>query len=154
MQLLQRTASLPAGSGQWISCNRRPHCLSAVGRATPAMHCPTAWGQWVVELLQRIASLPRAVGSATLATLCRTAWGTVGTGTFATHRLTAWGQWAGGFLQHTASQLGGNGQCNSRNAVPYCLRDSGQWNSCNAPPHCLGAVGRGIPATHCLTSWG
>ena len=34
------------------SCNALPHCLGAVGSATPAMHCLTAWEQWAVELLQ------------------------------------------------------------------------------------------------------
>ena len=38
--------------------NALPHCLGAVGSATPAMHCLTAWGQWAVELLQCTASLP------------------------------------------------------------------------------------------------
>ena len=44
-QLLQCTASLPWGSGQWNSCNTLPHCLGAVGSAAPAMHCLTALGQ-------------------------------------------------------------------------------------------------------------
>ena len=70
MELLQRTASLPRGTGQWSSCNapadklegrevlpRRwplpekrtsydalPKCLGALGSATNAMHCLTAWG--------------------------------------------------------------------------------------------------------------
>ena len=30
------------GSGQWNSCNALPHCLGAVGSATPAIHCLTA----------------------------------------------------------------------------------------------------------------
>ena len=80
VELLQCTAPLPGGSGQCISCNALPHCLGAVGSATPAMHCltalgavgsgppamhcPTAWGQWAVELMQCTASLPGAVGSA------------------------------------------------------------------------------------------
>ena len=57
MQLLQCTASLPEGSGQCSFCkaiphclgewavdprNTLPHCLEAVGSATPAMHCLTA----------------------------------------------------------------------------------------------------------------
>ena len=44
VDLLQRTALLPGGSGQCNSCNTRPHCLGAVGSATPAMHRLTAWG--------------------------------------------------------------------------------------------------------------
>ena len=58
VQLPQCTASLPRGSGQCNSCNALPHCLGALGSATPAMHCPTAWGQWAVQLLQCTASLP------------------------------------------------------------------------------------------------
>ena len=38
VELLQRTTSLPGGSGQWNSCNALPHCLGAVGSGTPAMH--------------------------------------------------------------------------------------------------------------------
>ena len=49
-------------SGQCNSCNALPHCLGAVGSATPATHCHTAWGQWAVELLQRTASLPGGSG--------------------------------------------------------------------------------------------
>ena len=60
--LLQRTASLPGGSGQRNSCNALPHCPGAVGSGTPAMHCLTAWGHWAVELLQRTASLSRGSG--------------------------------------------------------------------------------------------
>ena len=80
VELLQRIASLPRGSGQWGSrffCNALLLCLGAVGSATPAMHwhylgtvgsatramhCLTTWGQWAVELLQYIASLPRGSG--------------------------------------------------------------------------------------------
>ena len=57
VQLVQCTASLPWGSGQWNSCNALPHCLGAVDSATPAMHCLTALGQWAVELLQCTAPL-------------------------------------------------------------------------------------------------
>ena len=60
VQLLQCIASLPSGSRQWNSCNALPHCLAAVGSATPAMHYLTAWG---------------AVGSATPAMHCLTALG-------------------------------------------------------------------------------
>ena len=106
VELLQYTATLPGGSGQCSSCNALtaslpggsghcnsrstpPHCPGAVGSATPATHCLTAWGQWAVELLQYTASLPwgsgqcnscnalphcpRAVGSATPAMHCLTA---------------------------------------------------------------------------------
>ena len=58
VQLLQCTASLPGGSGQCKSCSALPHCLGAVGSATPAMHCPTVWEQWTVQPLHCTASLP------------------------------------------------------------------------------------------------
>ena len=107
-KLLPRTASLPGGSGRCNFYNARPHCLGAVGSATPAMHCLTAWGQWAVQPLQCTASLPRgsgqwnscnappqrlgAVGSATPAMHSLTALGAVDSGTPAMHCLTAWGQ--------------------------------------------------------------
>ena len=62
MELLQRTASLPRGSGQWNSGSALPHCLGAVGGVTPAMHCLNAWGAWAVHLLQYTASPPRGSG--------------------------------------------------------------------------------------------
>ena len=146
VQILQCTASLPGGSGQWNSCNALPDCLGAVGSATPATHCLTAWGQWTVELLH---ALPHCLGA-------------VGSATPAMHCLTAWGQWAVQFLQCTASLPGGSRQWNSCNALPHCPGGSGQWNFCNALPqtpamHCLiapGAVGSAIPAMHCPTAWG
>ena len=51
VQLLQCTASLPRGSGQWNSWNTLPHYRGAVGNGTPAIQCLTAWGQWAVQLL-------------------------------------------------------------------------------------------------------
>ena len=42
VQLLQQNASLPGDSGQWDSFNTLPHCLRAVGSATPAIRCLTA----------------------------------------------------------------------------------------------------------------
>ena len=62
VQLLQCTSPLPGGSGQCNFCNTLPHCLGAVGSATPAMQCLTALGQWASELLQRTASLPGSSG--------------------------------------------------------------------------------------------
>ena len=62
VELLQCTAPLPGGIGQCNFCNTLPHCLGAVGSATPAMHCLTALGQWAAELLQRTASLPGSSG--------------------------------------------------------------------------------------------
>ena len=130
MQLLQCTAPLPGGSGQCNSCNTLPHCLGAVGSATPAMHCRTTWGQWAVQLLPYAASLPGGSGQWNSCNALSHCLGAVGSATPAMHCRTAWGQWAVELLQHTASLPGG----------------SGQWNSCNALPHCLGAVGSGTPA--------
>ena len=61
-QLLQCTATLPVGSGQWNSYNALPHCLGAVGSGSPAMHCLTAWGQWAVDFLQCTGTLPGGSG--------------------------------------------------------------------------------------------
>ena len=62
VQLLQCTAPLPGGSGQWNSCNALRHCPQAVGSATPAMLCLTGWGQWAVEILQYSAPLSGGSG--------------------------------------------------------------------------------------------
>ena len=79
---------------------------------------------------------PGAVGRATPAMHCLTALGAVGSATPAMHCLTAWGQWAVQLLQRTASLPGGSGQCNSCNALPYCLGAVGcvQWSECPAGP--------------------
>ena len=170
VELLQCTASLPGGSGQWNSCNALPHCLGAVDSATPAMHRLTAVGQWAVTLPQCTTSLPGgsgqwnscnalphclgAVGSGTPAMHCLTALGAVGSATPAMHCLTAWGQWAVQLLQYTAALLGGSGQRNSCNALPHWLGGSGQWTSGNTLPHCLGAVSSAAPALLCPTAWG
>ena len=169
MDPLQYTAPLPGGSGQWTSCSTLPHCLGALGSGTPAIHCPTAWGQWAVELLQYTAPLP---GGSGLWTSCNTlphCLGAVGSGPPAVHCPTAWGQWAVDLLQHTASPPGGSGQWTSCNALSQRLGQwavdllrhtaplpggSGQWNSCNALPHCPGAVGSGPSAMHCPAAWG
>ena len=121
VQLLQYTAAPPGGSGQRNSCNALPHCLGAVGSATPAMHCLTAWGQWTVQLLQCTAPLP---GGSRQCNSCNTLphrLGAVDSAPFAMHCPTAWGQWAAQLLQRTASLPGSSGQCNSRNALPHCL---------------------------------
>ena len=124
VQILQRTASLPGGSGQCNSCNALPHCLGAVDSATPAMHCPTAWGHWAVQLLQYTAALPGGSGQRNSCNALPHCPGAVGSGTPATHCLTAWEQWAVQLLQCTASLPGGSGQCNSCNG----------WSECSAGP--------------------
>ena len=72
MELLQRIATLPGGSGQCNSCNALPHRLGAVGSGTPAMRGPTGYGDGescpgggrclTKELLQCTASLPGGSG--------------------------------------------------------------------------------------------
>ena len=135
VQLLQYTASLHGGTGQWNSCNTVPHCPRAVGSAAPAMHCLTASGRWAVELLQYSASLPEgsgqcsscnalshrlgAVGSGTPAMRKPPSWQDgescpgggrcLKTGTPAMHCHAAWGQSVVELLQRTASLPGGSG---------------------------------------------
>ena len=46
--LLQYTASLHGGSGQVNFRYTTPHCLWAMGTATPAMQRFFVWGQWAV----------------------------------------------------------------------------------------------------------
>ena len=98
VELLQRTASLPWGSGQWNSChtlphcpggsgqcnscNTVPHCLGAVGSRTPAMHCLTALG---------------AVGSGPPAMPCTPAWGD-GESSPGGGRSILQGPWGGGIV--------------------------------------------------------
>ena len=93
MQLLQRTASLPGGSGQCSLCNALPLCPGAVGSGPPAMHCLTAWV------------------------------GAVGSATPAIHGRIAWGQWAVQLLQCIASLPWSSRQWNSCNALPHCLEE-------------------------------
>ena len=108
VQLLQCSASLRWGSRQCNSCNVLPHCLGAVGSATPAMHCLTAWGQWVVQLLRCTAplpcvsgkcnscnALPHCPGGSGQCNFCNAlphCPGAVGSATPAMYCLTAWGQ--------------------------------------------------------------
>ena len=139
VQLLQYTAALPGGSGQWNSCNALPHCpggsgqrnscnalphcLGAVGSATPAMHCLTAWGQWAVELLQCTAPLPGGSGR------CNSC----------------------NALPHCP---GGSGQRNSCNALPHC---PGAVGSATPAMHCLTAWGQWtVQLLQCTASllWG
>ena len=98
------------GSGQWNSCNALPHCLGAVGSGPPAIHCPTAWGQWAVQFLQCTASLPGGSGQCNSYNTLPHCLGAAGSGPPSIHRLTAWGQWAVDLLQYTAALPGGSGQ--------------------------------------------
>ena len=147
-ELLQRTASLPRDNEQRDSSNALlsnalPHCLGAVGSATPAAHCLIAWGQWAVGLLQRTASLPGGTWQSNPCNALPHCFGAVGSWTAAMHCRTAWGQWSAELLQRTASLPGDNEQWDSSNALLP-----------NALPHCLGAVGSATPAAHCLIAWG
>ena len=177
VELLQRTASLPGGSGHWNSCKA---LLTAWG-PLPTATLPRGSGHW-----NSCHALPHCLGSVAVQFLQYTATlpgggclGAVGSGTPATDGLTAWGQWAVESLQCTASLPGGSGQWNSCNALPHCLgavgshalpHCLGQWvvqfmpytaslhgcraqcYSCYAVPHYLGAVGSATPAMQCLTA--
>ena len=143
--LHQRTGRTgPGGTGSpaqgvfGVSCKASGGPSSSVGSGTPAMHCPTAWGQWTVQLLQCTASLSQSSGQWNSCNALPHRPGAVGSGTLEMHCLTAWGQRTVQPLQCTAS-------------LPWV---SGQCNSCNTLPHCLGAVGSATPAMQCLTAWG
>ena len=118
--------------------NALPHCLEAMGSATPAMHCLIACGQWAVKLLQCSATLPVGSGQCNSCNALPHCLWAMGSVTRAMHCLTVWGHFAVELLQCTATLPGGSGQC----------------NSCNALPDCLGSVGSGTRAMHCLTTWG
>ena len=136
----------------------------AVGSATPAVHCHTAWGQWAVELLSCTATLPRGSGQCNSCNILPHRLGAVGSATLARYCLTAWWQWAVQLLQCTATPPGGRGQWNScntrahkvgrRGVLPRRRSLSKERNSCNALPHYLGAVGSATPAIPCLAAWG
>ena len=171
LELLERTATLVGGSGQCSCCNALPPYLAAIGSATRAMHCHTAWGRWVVGLVQlwapqvggrgvqhtrrslpyragtllRTAPLPKGSGQCSFYNAFPHCLGAVGSGILAMHCHTAGGQWAVQLLQHCHTAWGQWAvqlpQCSA--AMP---RGSGQCNSYNAMPHCLGAVGSAIPS--------
>ena len=73
--------------------------LGAVGSATPATHCLTAWGQLAVQLLQCTASLPGGSGQCNSCHALPHCLGAVGSATSAMHCLTALGQLAVELLQ-------------------------------------------------------
>ena len=152
VNLLQYTASLLGGTGQWNSRNTPPHCLEAVATETPATHRLTARGQWAMELLQCTAALPRGSrewNSFDTLPHCRGGSGQWNSCNAPPHCL---GKWAVVLLQYTASLPGGSGQWKCCNALPHRLGGSGQWISCNALPHLLGVVRSGTPAMHRLTA--
>ena len=148
VELLQCTASLPGGSGQFNSCNTLPHCLGAVGSGTLAMRGPTSWGDTEscpgggcclkTELSQAVSYCLAAVGSATPTM----------------HYLTARGNWAVELLSCTVSIPGGQWAVELLQCSTALPGGSGQCNSCDASPHCLGAVGSATPAMHCHDAWG
>ena len=164
-ELLQCTATLPEGSGQWNCCIVPPHSLGAVGSGiaatqcltasgvvgggTAAMHCHSAWGQWAAEPLQRTSTLSAGSGQWDCYHAPPHCLWAVGSGTHVRHCHTA----RGGLLQCIATLPGGSGQ---GTPVMHCHTAWGQFagNPCNAPPHCLGAVGSGSPAMHCHTASG
>ena len=125
VELLQRTATPPGGCGQWNCCYALPHCLGAVGSGTPAVHCLTALGQWVVQLMQPLPHCLRKVGSATPAIHC----------------LTARGATVAELLLKMASLPEGSGLWSSRSC-------------CNALLLGLGTVSSATPAMHFLIASG
>ena len=56
--ILQCIAISPWGDGHWKAYNALPHCLEAVGSATRAIQCLTAWGPWAIQLLQCTTTPP------------------------------------------------------------------------------------------------
>ena len=155
VELLQHTAG---GSG--TPAYAPPHCMGAVGSATPAMHRLTAWGQWGVQILQRSASLPGGNGECKSCNTVPHCLGAVGNGTSPTdrHTLRQWGQWAVQLLQCTASlTVWGQWRVQLLQCTASLLGGSGQCNSCYALPHSLGAGGNGTSPTHrhtALGQWG
>ena len=124
MELMQRSAPLYAGNGQWNSYHAPPHCVGVVGSGTHAMPCLTA---------------KRVVGSATPAYALPHCLGAVGSGTPAMHSLTACGQWAVEFLLCTATLSRRSGLWNFCNALPHCL---GAFGSATLAIHYLIASGQ------------
>ena len=146
----------PAQGVFGVSCKASGGPSSSVGSGAPAMHCPTAWGQWTVQLLQCAASLSQSSGQWNSCNALPHCPGAVGSGTLAMHCLTAWGQRTVQPPQCTASLPWVSGQCNSCNTPPHCLGAVGSAtpNSCHALPHCLGAAGGATSTMHGLTACG
>ena len=127
------------GSGQGNSCNALPHCLEAVGSATPAMHCLTAYGQWAVELLLCTARLPRGSGQWNSSNAVPHCLGAMGSGFSAMQCHTeTWRRWPVELLQCAGHKLAGQGVLPRRRSLPK--------NGTPAMHHCQGTVGSATPA--------
>ena len=83
MLLLQCTATLLCGNGQWKPCNALPHRLEALGSGNPVPHCRLLMD---VEQCYFCHALPRYLGA-------------VGSGKHIMHCHTAKGRWAMELLQ-------------------------------------------------------
>ena len=103
-EMLPCTATLPGGSGQYVSCNVLTCCLGvvgsamaamhatlpgAVGNGNPAMHCLAAFGRWAMQLRQCTAPLPGGSGQWEACNTLPLCQGALGSGTPGTHCLTA-----------------------------------------------------------------
>ena len=126
------------GKGGWNFCIAAPHCLGAVGRAIPSMHCLTFCGQLALELLLWTVTSSEGSAQWNSCNALPHCMGAVGSGTPVMHCHIASGQWALELLQY----------------APSLPRGSEHRNSCNALPHRLGAVGSGSPATRGPFCWG
>ena len=169
-ELVQRTAPLLRGGAQWDSCNTLPHCLGAVGSATPgtlclsawgtmgsgtpATHRPTAWGQSTIGLLQYTASLLGVSGQCNSCNTLPHHQGPLGSVTCAINCPTAWGAARSGTLATDPLLALGQWALELLQYTASLPWASGQWESCNTLPHRLGAVGSGSPAVHYLSAWG
>ena len=119
-----------------------------MGSGTPAIHCHTARGQWVVDILRCTATLPgsnRQCNSCNAQPQCLGAMGKeplVSTCTLAagSRQRTSWNG-----LQHRFGVVG------IGMVALHCNIACGQLagGTCNAPPQCLRAVGSGIAPIHC-----
>ena len=52
MDMLQYTATVLGGSGQWVSFSTQPPCWGAVGSGSPSAYYYTNGEQWAVHRLQ------------------------------------------------------------------------------------------------------
>ena len=143
------------------------HCTL---RASPAMHCLTAWGQWAVALLQCTAPVPSGQwavkplqctaplpGGSGQWNFCHTlphCLGAVGSGTPAMHCHTALGAVGSGPPAMHGLNAWGQWAVQLLQYTAALLGGSGQCNSRSALLHYPQAIGSATPAMHCLTAWG